>query len=83
MDMTEDSNLTYDEAVQLSLTVNWKVSPCNQGDSCWCRIIEPVEEIKDKDGEDIYIAASGCIPTVYAEYLVQLHNQHLTNAKSQ
>ena len=79
--MTKNNEMTYDEATAYALTVDWKVSFCDQGESCWCRIIEPVEEIKDKDGEDIYIAASGCIPTVYAEYLVQLHNQHLANGK--
>lgn len=76
-----NKQMTYDEAMLYPLTVPWKVSLCNQGESCWCRIIEPVEEIKDKDDNDIYIAASGCVPTVYAEYLVQLHNQHLANGK--
>ena len=75
------NNMTFDEATAYSLTIPWKVSLCDQGEKCWCRIIEPVEEIKDKDGEDIYIAASGCIPTMYAEYLVNLHNQHLANGK--
>ena len=79
--MKKNSSLTYNEALAYSLTVPWKTSLCDQGEKCWCRIIEPVEEIKDKDGEDIYIAASGCIPTVYAEYLVKLHNQYLLNKK--
>lgn len=73
------NQLSFDEATAYSLTVPWKVSLCPQGESCWCRIIEPVEEIKDMDNNDIYIAASGCIPTVYAQYLVNLHNQHLAN----
>lgn len=80
--MKENSNMTYDEALTYSLTIPWRVSLCNQGESCWCRIIEPVTEIKDKDGEQVYIAASGCIPTVYAEYLVNLHNQHLANGNT-
>jgi len=79
--MKESSNMTYDEAVAFSLTVTWKTSFCNEGEKCWCRIIEPVEEIKDKDNNDIYIAASGCIPTEYAVHLVKLHNQYLLNGK--
>ncbi len=79
--MKENFNLTYNEAIAYSLTVNWKTSLCGQGEKCWCRIIEPVEEIKDKDGEEIYIAASGCIPTVYAEYVVKLHNESLANGE--
>lgn len=68
--------MTFDEATAYSLTIPWKVSLCDQGEKCWCRIIEPVEELKDVDGEDIYIAASGCIPTVYAEHIVKLHNSY-------
>jgi len=72
--------MTYDQAVAFSLTVPWKISLCNQGEKCWCRIIEPEEEIKDKDNNDIYIVASGCITTLHAEYLIKLHNQSLLDA---
>lgn len=74
-----NKQMTYDEALAYSLTIPWQVTPCNHGEKCWCRIIEPVEEIKDKDDNDIYIAASGAIPKEYAEYLVNLHNQRLIN----
>lgn len=77
------NNMTYDEATAYSLTVPWQTSLCNHGEKCWCRIIEPTKRITfgETEQEELYIAASGCIPTVYAEYLVQLHNQHLANGK--
>ena len=71
------SLLSYEEAIQHSLTVKWKTTPCQSGESCWCRVIEPEEEIKDEDGNEIYIAGSGCVPKVYAEHIVKLHNESL------
>ena len=44
---------------------------------CWCRLIEPEEEIKDDKGYEIYIAGSGCVPKIYAEHIVKLHNDSL------
>lgn len=67
--------MTYQEAKDLSLTVKWKTTVCQSGDVCWCRIIEPQERIEDKDGNEIYIAASGCVPKEYAEHIVELHNR--------
>ncbi len=72
--------MTYKEAQELSMKVEWKTSTCNQGSECWCRIIEPKEEIKDKDGNEIYIAGSGCISESYAEHIVKLHNHSLKYA---
>ena len=69
--------MTYEEATKLSLTVEWKVSLCNSGESCWCRIIEPKEEIKDSDGNEIYIVGSGSISKTYAEHIVEQHNKSL------
>lgn len=69
--------LSYQEVQALSLTVEWKTSTCSQGEECWCRIIEPTEKIIDKDGEEIYIARSGSIDTIYAEHIVDLHNNSL------
>jgi hypothetical protein len=75
-----NKNMTYDEAIAYSITVPWQVTPCDHGEKCWCRIIEPVKRITYGEGdiEELYIAASGCIPTVYAQYLVNLHNSHLS-----
>ena len=67
--------MTYEEAIKLSLTVKWKTSTCPSGDACWCRVIEPVEKIEDKDGNEIYIAGAGSIRKEYANYIVDLHNK--------
>jgi hypothetical protein len=69
--------MTYDEAEELALTVRWKTSVCNQGEKCWCRMIEPEEQITDDDGNEIFIVHSACVPKTYAEHIVQLHNKSL------
>lgn len=69
--------MNYKEAIEHSLTVKWKTSPCSLGKDCWCRIIEPEQEIKDDDGNEIYIAGSGRVPKEYAEHIVKLHNASL------
>ena len=71
------SLLSYEEATALCMKSKWKVTTCNSGEQCWCRLIVPETEIQDKDGNEIYIAGSGCVPKVYAEHIVQLHNQSL------
>lgn len=74
------SNLTYKEAQELSMKVEWKTSTCISGEQCWCRIIEPKEEIKDSEGNEIDIVGSGCISTIHAEYIVKLHNESLNKS---
>lgn len=69
--------MTYKEAQERSLHVEWKTSICFSGEDCWCRVIEPVTEIKDDDGNEIYIAGSGCVPKIYAEHIVLIHNDQL------
>ena len=69
--------MNYKEAVEYSLTVKWKITLCPSGKKCWCRIIEPEQEIKDDDGNEIYIIGSGCISKDYAEHIVKLHNDSL------
>ena len=34
-------------------------------------------DLKDDDGNEIYIAGSGCVPKDYAEHIVKLHNASL------
>lgn len=71
---------TYKEALAYSLTVKWKVTTCNSGEKCWCRMIDFEEEIKYKNNlilEDLYVVNSGSLPKEYAEYLVKLHNQKI------
>lgn len=67
-------NLTYKEAQEKSLKVKWKISYCPQGEECWCRVIEPEVEIKDKDGNKIYIIGSGEVSKIHAEHIVNIHN---------
>lgn len=69
--------MNYKEAVEYSLTVKWKAVVCQSGENCWCRIIEPEQKIVDDNGNEIYIASSGCIPKKYAEHIVKLHNESL------
>ena len=72
-----DSLLTYDERVKLSLKTKWKITTCRAGEVCQCRLIVPETEIYDKDGNEIYIVGSGCMPKEYAEHVVKLHNESL------
>jgi hypothetical protein len=72
----------YDEAQKHSFSVPWKLSLCNTGASCWCRLILPTEKIlyKNKvgDSETVvefdYIIPDGSIDRETAEYVVNLHN---------
>lgn len=73
--------MNYAEATEYSLTVKWKTTICPNGEDCWCRIIEPELEIKDDDGNEIYIAASGCIDKIHAERIVKVHNYYLNKIK--
>jgi len=82
---------SYDEAHSYSLTVPWKLTTCNVGESCWCRIILPTEKILYKhkvgDTERIdefeYIIPDGSIDKETAEYIVDLHNRSVNLYKSQ
>jgi hypothetical protein len=75
----------YDEAHQYSLTVPWKLETCNVGESCWCRIIVPIEPIKylnkigntERVDEIDYIIPDGSIDKETAEYFLKLHNNLL------
>lgn len=74
---TKNKNMDYLEAQEFSLTKEWKISTCSQGEDCWCRIIEPIEEIFDNEENQIFIASSGSISELYAEHIVKLHNESL------
>jgi len=72
--------MTYNEAEKEAFKVKWKVETCSQGDSCWCRIIAPVEPIyyMDCDDETEYtITYQGELNKTKAEYFVKLHNENL------
>jgi hypothetical protein len=75
----------YDEAQKYSFTVPWKLDLCNSGETCWCRIILPTEKILYKNmvgetervDEFEYIIPDGSIDRETAEYVVELHNNHI------
>lgn len=69
--------MTYNEALAKSRTVKWKVSICHSGEECWCRVIEPIDRIEDKDGNEIYIVSSGSINEIHAEHIVRIHNENI------
>ena len=78
--MKTDGMLTYDEAIEKSFQVEWKLDFCKQGETCWCRIVKPVEPILYMDGEDLeeyWLVSSGNLDKRLAEYLVELHNEKL------
>lgn len=55
--------------------LQWKVSLCNSGESCWCRVIETVENIGDVG----IVVSDGAIGKEEAEYIVELHNRRIKN----
>ena len=70
--------MTYQEAIDKSFTVKWKVGTCSQGEQCWCRTIELAEPILFDDGNTLseyYIVRSGEMLKETAEYFVKLHNE--------
>jgi hypothetical protein len=71
--------MTYQEALSKALTVKWKVGTCSQGEKCWCRTVQPLEDIEDSDGNVIFIVSDGSITKEHAEYLVKLQNEKIEN----
>lgn len=78
--MKSDGMLTHEQAAEKSFQVPWKLDLCKQGETCWCRIVKPVEPILYMDGEDqeeYWLVPSGQLDKRLAEYLVKLHNEKL------
>ncbi len=72
--------MTYQEAIDKSLTVKWETGMCSQGEVCWCRTVKPVDPILFQDGEDLqeyYVVRSGEMNKETAEHFVKLHNEKL------
>jgi hypothetical protein len=70
--------MTYQEAINKSLTLKWKVGTCLQGEECWCRIItcDPplmYEEVGVE--EEFYVVGSGQIMKEVAEHIVNIQNE--------
>lgn len=82
--------MNYDQAIEYSLTVPWKVQECFRGPGCWCRRIVPVDVISYNDEyenfgktlvstetEEYEVIPDASIDQKTAEYIVRLHNEHL------
>lgn len=61
----------------------WKTETCPQGEKCWCRMIVPVEPVLDGEDDEMRIVGSGALHKVYAEYIVDLHNQKFQRKSEQ
>jgi len=81
----------YEDARDYSLTVPWKIATCSSGESCWCRIILPIEDIgwtetevhpgnnhqlEAKHNLDAIIP-DGSLDRITAEYIIKIHNESL------
>ena len=79
--------MNYQEAIEKSLTVKWKVDTCGHGIQCWCRVVkceEPIffKENDDSDDEEYYVVNSGRLNKETVEHFVSLHNETFnTNEK--
>lgn len=69
--------MNYKEATAYALTVRWKTEVCNQGKTCWCRIVTPVKKIYCDDGNEVIICHAASLSKKHAEHIVKLHNQSL------
>ena len=82
--------MNYQEAIEKSLTVKWKVDTCGQGEQCWCRVIkceEPIffkendEAYDDSDAEEFYVSKSGELLKEIVEHIVNIHNETIDTKK--
>jgi hypothetical protein len=69
--------MTYQEAINESLTLKWKVGTCSQGEECWCRTItcDPPLMYEEVGDEEFYVVGSGQIMKEVAEHIVNIHNK--------
>lgn len=75
--------MKYSEAIKEIYNKPWKVSTCNERESCWCRIIKSVEPIvyREEDEDKFSLISEvipmGIISSDFAEHVVKLHNEFL------
>lgn len=72
--------MTYQEAKEKSLTVEWVMDTCPSGEECWCRTIRGKEPIMytDREVEDeYYIARAGELDKMTVEHIIKLQNNSL------
>ena len=71
--------MTYQEAIDKSLTVKWKVGTCGQGTQCWCRTITCDPPLMYDDGDEQYpffVVSTGEVMAEIVEHIVELHNKN-------
>ena len=78
--------MNYDEVLEQSLKVQWKVGVCPSGKKCWCRVIVPKKPLLYKDYEDsepdeYWISRPGELDKMTVEHLVTIHNNALKETK--
>jgi hypothetical protein len=79
--------MKYSEARKEVFNRPWKVSTCNSGESCWCRMIELVEpveyQVTTKEDDEVRfhtiseVVPMGALDADVAMYMVALHNDFL------
>lgn len=77
--------MTYKKAKKLALQSKWKAIVCNQGESCWCKIVAPEVPIEyeyisngqKKKAQLDCIISPGDVDKEFAEHIVSLHNSSL------
>jgi hypothetical protein len=70
--------MTYQEAINESLTLKWKVGTCSQGEECWCRTITCVPPLMYGEvgvEEEFYVVGSGQMTNETVEHIVNIHNE--------
>lgn len=73
--------MTHEEAYQKALNVRWKVTTCDSGEECWCRLIVPEEPILygDNNVEEVTIVSYASLNKICAEQIVSEHNNSLVS----
>jgi hypothetical protein len=61
------------------LEYKWKTKFCNVGETCWCRLIVPVNH----PNPDEYIIPDASVPKEIAEHICNLHNQWISQKQKQ
>lgn len=79
--------MKYSEAKKEIFNRVWRVSTCNSGESCWCRIIELVEpieyQVNTKEEDEVrfdtisQVVPMGVLDADVAMHVTKLHNNFL------
>lgn len=59
------------------INYRWKVTLCNQGEDCWCRLIETEQKVIYRGGTNVFVIPNGSLSKAEAEHIVEIHNAWL------